>query len=141
MLATLTEQTRHSASLTEPQVQEAVEALVDPSLSAEVKADFLSALATKGETPQEIAAFARLLRDKSVKPTIDVKSKFICRAKVEQNILVCFGMYVCTEVSDRLVTGKFCNLPGNHCSAVISRKGLPGVSFSLCFNCGITRII
>jgi len=48
-----------------------VEQLADEKISAVVKADFLTALAQKGETPDEIAAFARALRDKSIIPPLD----------------------------------------------------------------------
>ncbi len=37
----------------------------------EAKAEFLSALAAKGESPEEIAAFARELRDRSISPPLD----------------------------------------------------------------------
>lgn len=40
-------------------------------MSAEVKADFLSELARKGETPAEITAFARELRARAVQPRLD----------------------------------------------------------------------
>jgi len=40
-----------------------------------VKADFLAAFAGKGETPDEIAAFARALRDKSIQPPIDAETR------------------------------------------------------------------
>ena len=39
--------------------------------SAETKADFLIALAQKGETPEEIAAFAAALRERSVVPPME----------------------------------------------------------------------
>ncbi|MGB0421829.1 MAG: anthranilate phosphoribosyltransferase, partial [Limisphaerales bacterium] len=39
-----------------------IKALVSDELTAQVKADFLSALASKGETVQEIAGFATGLR-------------------------------------------------------------------------------
>jgi anthranilate phosphoribosyltransferase len=45
--------------------------LTDASLTAEVKAEFLIALAQRGETPGEIAEFARLLRDLAVTPPFD----------------------------------------------------------------------
>jgi anthranilate phosphoribosyltransferase len=51
-------------------VQTAVEQLTDEHISAEAKADFLVALAQKGETPAEIAAFAAALREKSVAPPL-----------------------------------------------------------------------
>jgi anthranilate phosphoribosyltransferase len=58
-------------SLSDDQVHQAVDWLADPALDAGVKAEFLAALAQKGETPAEIAAFARSLRDKSVCPALD----------------------------------------------------------------------
>ncbi len=45
--------------------------LTDENISASAKADFLIALAQKGETPEEIAAFASALREKSVQPVIE----------------------------------------------------------------------
>ena len=48
----------------------AVGQLVDETVTPPVKADFLSHLSLKGETPEEIAAFARALRDRSVQPPI-----------------------------------------------------------------------
>jgi len=57
--------------LTEPQICLAVEQLVDPRVPAAIKADFLSLLARKGETPEEIAVFARELRARSLQPQID----------------------------------------------------------------------
>ncbi len=58
-------------ALTDEQVAQAVEALVDGELSAAAKAEFLGCLARKGETPDEIAAFARALRAKAVQPPLD----------------------------------------------------------------------
>ena len=57
--------------LTDEQVREAVEQLADDKIQAAIKADFLSALAKKGETADEIAAFVRALREKSISPPID----------------------------------------------------------------------
>jgi anthranilate phosphoribosyltransferase len=57
--------------LTDEQVHLAVEQLTDEKIPAAGKAAFLSALAQKGETPGEIAAFARALRDKSIQPPLD----------------------------------------------------------------------
>ena len=48
------------------QVGEAVAALADPAVAVEAKAGFLTALARRGETPAEIAAFADRLRDRAV---------------------------------------------------------------------------
>ena len=52
-------------------MNEAVEALVDETIPAATKADFLTQLARKGETTEEIAAFVRALRAKSVTPPLD----------------------------------------------------------------------
>jgi anthranilate phosphoribosyltransferase len=60
-----------SKHLTDEQVRHAVELLVDEIVAASIKADFLSALADKGETIEEIAAFASALRDKSIQPPLD----------------------------------------------------------------------
>lgn len=75
MLKLLTEQLRQSRSLTEDQVAEAVAQLVDEQVASEIKADFLSVLARKGETTGEIAAFARELRARSLAPPIDVETR------------------------------------------------------------------
>jgi anthranilate phosphoribosyltransferase len=58
-------------SLGETQVCQAVEHLASEKIPAEAKAEFLIALAQKGESPEEIAAFARALRDKSIRPPIE----------------------------------------------------------------------
>jgi len=61
--------------LNEAQVRQAVELLADEKVPAAVKADFLAALAKKGESPGEIAAFARALRDKSIVPPLDAETR------------------------------------------------------------------
>jgi anthranilate phosphoribosyltransferase len=48
-----------------------VEQLASETVATGLKAGFLAALSKKGETPEEIAAFARALRDKSIRPPID----------------------------------------------------------------------
>jgi len=65
MLEALIDQLRNEAELSIEQIREAADALVSPSISASLKADFLLALAEKGETPTEIAAFAETLRDRA----------------------------------------------------------------------------
>jgi len=60
-----------SRHLTPQQVTAAIAELVEENVPVEKKADFLSALALKGETVEEIAAFAVELRERSVKPAID----------------------------------------------------------------------
>jgi anthranilate phosphoribosyltransferase len=57
------------------QIHLAVKQLADEKIPANLKADFLAALAQKGETPGEIAAFARALRDKSIAPPLDAETR------------------------------------------------------------------
>ena len=71
MLEILTTQLAAAQSLSVEQVRDAVEKLTDEKISAPTKADFLIALAQKGETPEEIATFAAALREKSVPPPIE----------------------------------------------------------------------
>ena len=71
MLDQLIQQLAAAQPLSNGQVREAVELLVNESMPATEKADFLSALARKGETIDEIAAFALALREKSITPPID----------------------------------------------------------------------
>ena len=71
MLEKLIQQLAAAQPLDDAQVRLAVEQLADEKISAQLKADFLIALAQKGETPEEIAAFARALREKSIQPSIE----------------------------------------------------------------------
>src|SRR5262249_21130146 len=57
------------------QVAEAVAELTGERASVETKADFLTVLAQKGETTEEIAAFARELRDRSLEPPLDLATR------------------------------------------------------------------
>ena len=75
MLEKLTQQLTATRPLADEQVLLAVEQLTDEKIPAAVKADFLAALAQKGETPEEIAAFARALRDKSIQPPLDAETR------------------------------------------------------------------
>ena len=61
--------------LDDEQVRLAVDRLADETVLAHLKADFLTALAQRGETPGEIAAFARALRAKSITPPIDAETR------------------------------------------------------------------
>ena len=63
MLAELTRQLAAAQPLADGQIRLAVERLADEKVPADVKADFLISFAKKGETPGEIAAFARALRE------------------------------------------------------------------------------
>ena len=58
MLNTLTKQLADGAGLSDEQVCDAIACLTDEAVTPEAKADFLTALAAKGESPGEIAAFA-----------------------------------------------------------------------------------
>ena len=62
MLETLTTQLVAARHLLVEQVRRAVESLTDEIIAAQASAEFLIALATKGGTPAEIAAFAAALR-------------------------------------------------------------------------------
>ncbi|MEO8428554.1 MAG: anthranilate phosphoribosyltransferase [Verrucomicrobiota bacterium] len=75
MLRSLTEQLSQPGSLSNEQVGLAVAELINENVLAEVKADFLTALARKGETIEEIAAFARELRARSIQPVLDAETR------------------------------------------------------------------
>jgi anthranilate phosphoribosyltransferase len=70
-LAELTQQATAGAGLSRADVAEAMRALLDGTVAEDAKGDFLTALAHKGETAEEIAAFALELRDRAVDPQID----------------------------------------------------------------------
>jgi anthranilate phosphoribosyltransferase len=61
--------------LDDEQVRLAVDRLADETVAAGLKADFLAALAKKGETPDEITAFACALRNKSILPPLDAETR------------------------------------------------------------------
>ena len=71
MLSKLTEHLTTGAALDTDQVRCAVEALVEEQGEAVPKAEFLTALARKGESVEEIAAFAGALRGLSVSVPVD----------------------------------------------------------------------
>ncbi len=75
MLEILTNQLAEARSLDEEQVRAAVDNLTDEAIATGAKADFLGALARKGETPLEIAAFARALCGKSLAPPLDAATR------------------------------------------------------------------
>lgn len=70
MFASLIEKLAGSQPLTETEVRFAVEQLVDETVPVTFKVAFLSGLAQKGETPAEIAEFARQLRARALQPKI-----------------------------------------------------------------------
>ncbi len=75
MLNDLARQLETGGALDAQQVSAAVAALVDEAVAAETKAAFLTALAQKGETTEEIAAFARELQDRSVPVPLDAETR------------------------------------------------------------------
>jgi len=75
VLAELTRQLDDAKPLDDGQIRLAVERLADEKVSAAVKADFLIAFAKKGETSDEIASFARALREKSIIPPLDAETR------------------------------------------------------------------
>jgi anthranilate phosphoribosyltransferase len=75
VLEKLTQQLAAGRPLADEQIRQSVEQLADEKVPAAVKAAFLSALAQKGETSGEIAAFARALRDKSILPPLDAETR------------------------------------------------------------------
>jgi anthranilate phosphoribosyltransferase len=73
VLTTFTEQLLRRESLSPDQVSQAVAQLTEETVAPEDKAALLTALAQKGETVEEIAGFARELRDKSLQPPLDAE--------------------------------------------------------------------
>jgi len=67
----LTEKASAGAGLSREDIAEAMRALLDGAVAEDAKADFLTALARRGETAGEIAAFALELRARAVDPKID----------------------------------------------------------------------
>ena len=71
MLEALTRQAEAGRELGAAEVAAAVGELIREDVAVGAKAAFLTALAARGETPAEIAAFARELRARSVVPPVD----------------------------------------------------------------------
>jgi anthranilate phosphoribosyltransferase len=70
VLATLTNRLRTGGDLTRDDVALACDQLFDEELALPVRADFLRALHSKGETPAEIAAFVDVLLVRGVRPIL-----------------------------------------------------------------------
>jgi anthranilate phosphoribosyltransferase len=70
VLQSLTTQLQQGQALSPEQVQEAIGLLIDETAPVDLKAGFLTALARKGETIEEIAAFAAGLREFSLQPPL-----------------------------------------------------------------------
>jgi anthranilate phosphoribosyltransferase len=75
VLKELTEQLAGGKPLTEEQVRTGVAQLTDERVAVEVKAEFLTALARKGETPEEIGAFACELRQRALLVPVDAATR------------------------------------------------------------------
>ena len=56
--------------LTAPEVEAAAQALASSEIGDEIKADFLTALGSKGESADEIAGFARAFRERAIDPGV-----------------------------------------------------------------------
>jgi anthranilate phosphoribosyltransferase len=70
-MQTLTRQLLEHTPLDAAQITAAASQLVDPAIESALKADFLRALAKKGETPSEIAAFVNEFLKLAVDPGLD----------------------------------------------------------------------
>ncbi len=70
-MESLTQALTRKDHLNSAQIAEATALLVDPEITAAAKADFLRALAKKGETPAEIALFVQEFLKLAVDPGID----------------------------------------------------------------------
>jgi len=75
VLDTLIERLNNAVPLTNEHVRTAVNALTNETVPVGTKADFLTALAKKGESPEEIAAFASELRERAVIPPLDAETR------------------------------------------------------------------
>ena len=75
MLDQLTTHVAAGRSLTEEQARAAVDCLADEHIPPPAKAQFLTDLARKGETPDEIATFARALRARCVPVPLDAATR------------------------------------------------------------------
>ena len=71
----LTKHLKNGDDLDDQQVADAAEALLDTTIKNPVKADFLEALSTKGETPGEIAAFVNEFLKHAVVPELKYMRK------------------------------------------------------------------
>jgi anthranilate phosphoribosyltransferase len=75
VLETLTEQLSRRQPLASEQIIAAVDALTAEAVAVATKADFLTALAQKGESLEEIAGFAAELRRRAVQPPLDAETR------------------------------------------------------------------
>ncbi|HWA85791.1 MAG TPA: anthranilate phosphoribosyltransferase [Opitutus sp.] len=71
LLAQLTPELRAGHNLGATDVETAAAALTETEDTDDVKAEFLAALAAKGETVEEVATFARVFRERAVDPGVE----------------------------------------------------------------------
>ena len=71
LLAQLTAELNAGHDLGVAEVEAAASALAETGETEEVKAEFLAALAAKGETVAEVATFARVFRERAVNPGVE----------------------------------------------------------------------
>lgn len=134
MLKDLIKQLEDGADLTEAQVAAVVEELTEENVPVERKADFLTALNQKGETPAEIVAFARELRGRAVHPELSAAIRAreiidVCGTGGDRlhtfnisstvSILVCAAGVTVAKHGNRAVTSK----AGS--ADVLERLGIP----------------
>jgi anthranilate phosphoribosyltransferase len=74
MLPTITSQINPERGLSREEIHTAVDALLDPAGEAAAKKDFLLALRSRGETPEEIAYFVEALLEHAVEPALPAES-------------------------------------------------------------------
>jgi anthranilate phosphoribosyltransferase len=67
----LTPRASAGCELSRAEIADAMQALLDSGVTEDAKAEFLTALACRGETAEEIAAFALELRRRAVDPHVD----------------------------------------------------------------------
>ena len=75
MIVEFTQQVRNGRELTPAEIAAAVAVLADETVAAGAKADFLTALALRGETPDELAGFARALRERAIPVPVDAETR------------------------------------------------------------------
>jgi anthranilate phosphoribosyltransferase len=71
LLTELSAQIASGRELTPAEIEQAAAALADAGGSEEEKGGFLTALAQRGETPSEVAAFAQAFRKRAVNPGVE----------------------------------------------------------------------
>src|SRR5258708_11065582 len=110
MLDDLIRQPDAQEPLTGMQIRVAVEELIEPEVSNESKAGFLTRLAQRGETIEEITGFARELRARAVAPPLDpeTRSGEILRSEEHTSELQSPDHLVCRLLLEKKQTQQNC---------------------------------